>query len=173
MTSHHTAPPDSSALIRAFGSELEPVHAVHPVVELAEALVAHHRQRYALAENGHPGTEPNALMLAQRLLDELDARRAGLIDKIDGWALAVINARPTAPLHTETLGSVIDRLALLWMHANKPRTASAGRHVSADALGQLAELSEAYDYLVRDLAQGGRRLPMWRPIKRGDTTSDT
>lgn len=87
-------------------------------------------------------------------------RRDRLITRIDEWIdLVVPAAPPTAPLHSETVGHVIDRLASLTVRsyvalANESESRAKGVH---DQLGLLAA---AYDDLVGELISGCRRLPV-------------
>src|SRR5262249_27123607 len=74
----------------------------------------------------------------------------------------VITTREDAALHTETVGSVVDRLAIAWV-----RTRRFGELESPDnrvglaeaARRQFSELAGAYDDLVREVSAGGRDAP--------------
>ncbi len=85
--------------------------------------------------------------------------RADLITRIDRWAeIHVPPVRGAAYLHTETLGSVLDRLAYLTAHAYTALAAHDEWELWF-LWERLAELSCAYEDLVTELAAGRRRLP--------------
>jgi hypothetical protein len=158
--------PKSAALIEAFRGDPDVALPRHPLVPTAEELAAHHRRQWAAEDDSRAAIDADAVARAKRLIDELNARRVELVEQIDRWVAAETTARPEASLHTETLGSVIDRLAIAWVRANHLTTATGDLQLARDALRQLAEMAGAYDDLVRDLAAGRRRLPTWRSLKR-------
>lgn len=158
--------PTAAALIKAFDGDIDPDQAEHPVVRVAEALSSQHRRQWAAEDDSRTATDPNDVARSKRLINELNAGRVGMVEQIDQWAVAEISTRLAASLHTETLGSVIDRLAIGWVRANQPGITSGDRQWAGEALRQVAELADAYDDLVRDLARGRRRLPAWRSLKR-------
>ncbi|MEU7634378.1 DUF4254 domain-containing protein [Nocardia sp. NPDC049220] len=86
-------------------------------------------------------------------------RRDGLIASIDEWVdLVVPAASPTAPLHAETVGLVVDRLALLTVRsyvafANEPGPVARAVHA------QLYANAAGYEELADVLSAGMRRLP--------------
>lgn len=99
--------------------------------------------------------------LDMALVAEIDCRRAELTDDINDWiAQEVPQHRNGASLHTESLGSVIDRMARSWVRANQaidadgPRSDNTHRHWY-----HLAELVDGYTDLITDVAGGRRRLP--------------
>lgn len=121
----------------------------HPLAEYARELAElHHRQISA-----RPGQQP-----------DIDGDRRTVIRAITVWLEhQVPQHRENAALHTETLGSVIDRFAAACVRADRilldlhddptnPRIHAAWFH--------LAELSNGYDDLMLDLAAGRRRMPI-------------
>lgn len=88
-----------------------------------------------------------------------DERRARLVREIDRWVeVRLPAARGGAYLHTESFGSVVDRLARL--------SACAYAAMADDqqwdlwfAWERLAEAAVAYEDLVGELSSGRRRLP--------------
>jgi hypothetical protein len=113
-------------------------------------------ERRLVGRGGSVSTDPANVL-------EIERRRTELVMAIDDWvARSVPQHRLGATLHTETVGSVIDRLAessvrahhaLMTLDAHDERLHSAWHH--------LAELADAYDDLVRDVLAGRRRLPEW------------
>ncbi|WP_051023099.1 DUF4254 domain-containing protein [Nocardia pneumoniae] len=88
--------------------------------------------------------------------------RADLVHAIDVWAEHnVPQHRHGAAMHTETLGSVIDRIADAHSRATTVLMAcrtAADPHVHA-AWHRLAELVDGYNDLVAQVTDGLRRLP--------------
>ncbi|MFC9892416.1 DUF4254 domain-containing protein [Nocardia sp. NPDC127579] len=94
---------------------------------------------------------------------EVERRRTELVMAVDDWvARCVPQHRLGATLHTETVGSVIDRLAESSVRAHHAlMTLDAHDELLHSAWHHLAELADAYDDLVRDIVAGRRRLPEW------------
>lgn len=159
--------PCAAQLIEAFRGMIGNVTAQQDVVELAAGLAGHHQRQWTAEDNSRISDEVHAVAAAKSLIDELNARRVAMVERIDSWAAVHIPARPESSLHTETLGSVIDRLAIAWVRSQRllNTTGEIGRERARLALRQLAELADAYDDLVRDLAVGRRRVPAWHSLK--------
>jgi hypothetical protein len=158
--------PRSASIVEAFRDTTTRRHQEHLVLDVASALAAHHqRQWHAEDASRAPGASADAIAASKRLIDDLNARRVALVERLDEWAARQIPSRVDASLHTETLGSVVDRLAIAWVRTNTLITTGDTRERARTALRQLAELADAYDDLIRDVATGQRRLPTWRPLK--------
>jgi hypothetical protein len=119
----------------------------HPLAQWAIDLVAVH-QRLVNAEAGE--------------IPEIDCRRSDLVHTIDLWIeRCVPQHRNGSALHTETIGSVMDRIAGSYVHAvdvlmtldidKDPRVHCAWR--------RLAELVSGYGDLAFEVVLGLRRLP--------------
>ncbi|TLF81268.1 DUF4254 domain-containing protein [Nocardia cyriacigeorgica] len=118
----------------------------HPVARLASRLGAAHRSE--LDATADPA--------------DLLWRRTGLIAAIDLWLTARLPVpRPGAPLHTESAGTMIDRIAGAQVHAYRllmtvppadPRVHSAWH--------RLAELVTGYTDCATEVVRGQRRLPI-------------
>lgn len=163
--------PRSASIVEAFSDSRCADQPGDIVLDLARDLAAHHQRQWDAEDASRtPGALAENIAASKRLIDELNARRVIVIEQIDQWVAERIPNLPDASLHTETLGSVIDRLAIAWVRANSLSTIDNARGRAREALQQLAELATAYDDLVRDVANGLRRLPGWRPLKayRGD-----
>ncbi|NNH73815.1 DUF4254 domain-containing protein [Nocardia uniformis] len=116
----------------------------HPLLRWAEALADLHQERLS--------TEPVARAA-------VDQRRAALVDSIDQWAnRGLPPSLGGARLHTESLGSVVDRLAMFTACAYAA-LASTSEWELWDAWERLAELAVGYDDLKDEVATGRRRLP--------------
>ncbi|MEA3529186.1 DUF4254 domain-containing protein [Nocardia implantans] len=139
---------------------------------MSEGLPTRSQLLRACREDGPPPAHP--VLVQARTLSDLhfrrlrsergcgcggDERRARLIREIDRWVEARLPvARGGAYLHTESFGSVVDRLARL--------SACAYAAMAGDqewdlwfAWERLAEAAVAYEDLVGELSSGRRRLP--------------
>ncbi|WP_260637104.1 DUF4254 domain-containing protein [Streptomyces angustmyceticus] len=102
----------------------------------------------------------------KREIDQLNAERNALAERADEvlGSLADAGRADDAPLHTETLASVIDRLSVLTLriwHSERAGTRDELARRRVPALhGQREELRAALDSLVSDLVAGRRRLPV-------------
>jgi len=158
--------PRSASIIEAFRETTDSDQPGQRVLDTANDLAVHHqRQWHAEDASRASGASAEDIAASKRLIDELNARRVALVERIDEWVATQIHSRVDASLHTETLGSVIDRLAIAWVRSNSLINSGEARDRARLALRQLAELADAYDDLIRDVATGHRRLPSWRPLK--------
>ncbi|WP_326740350.1 DUF4254 domain-containing protein [Streptomyces sp. NBC_01022] len=113
------------------------------------------------------GTLLSAAQVAdcKREIDQLNAERNMLAERADEVLGTLADAGcADAPLHTETLASVVDRLSVLTLRIwHSEQTAArdelARRRVPA-LHGQREELCAALDSLVTDVVAGRRRLPV-------------
>ncbi|MGC4792920.1 DUF4254 domain-containing protein [Micromonospora saelicesensis] len=162
--------PGSDLIISAFDGRPEVPPKVWAVpLHVASRLASHHREQWAAETiSRDPSADDHAVADAKRSIDRLNATRVALIGEVDSWVEQVIQPPRGAPLHTETIGSVIDRLAIAWVRWRRfSETAHLGlRDVDPPlALQQFTELSEAFDTLVLDIHEGRRRVPPWRTLK--------
>ncbi len=144
----------------------------HPVLDAAADLAARHDEQWSAEDASRDGGDDDrAVARAKRRIDALNRARMELVDRVDAWAeVAVIGEAAASSLHTETLGLVVDRLAVAWVRSRRVAGLAGpgpdGRDDARRALTLLVQLCDAYDDLVRDLRDGGRRLPVWRTLKR-------
>ncbi|WNV86677.1 DUF4254 domain-containing protein [Umezawaea sp. Da 62-37] len=127
---------------------------------LVGELAAGHREQWSAEDRSRCGG-PVEVAVAKRRIDELNARRVALVDRLNEHVAAYAPAcRAGAALHTETVGSVIDRLVIAVVRAQRVDRARA-----EIAATQLRELAAAYDGLLAEVAAGQRRLPGWTALK--------
>jgi hypothetical protein len=160
----HELLPRSAAIMKMFtGSQSESESS--PILDVARQLAANHHQQWNAEDACRPPEASDAhVASAKRVIDGLNARRVALVEELDALVAQEICNAPDASLHTETLGSVIDRLAIAWVRSRNVGVGSTDR--TRAALRQMIELAAAYDDLVRDVSAGRRRLPIWLPLKR-------
>lgn len=161
--------PASADVIAAFRAE---GHAWSVLLRIAGELAHQHQAQWdAETVSRDASATPKAIANSKRCIDGMNTRRSTLIEAIDREATPMVGrASGNMPLHTETIGSVIDRLGVSWVRANK--LIDCGDQDRARcAVGQLHELAAAYDDLVRDIREGRRRVPSWRLLKQYEATS--
>ncbi|WP_423463360.1 DUF4254 domain-containing protein [Promicromonospora sp. MS192] len=160
--------PRSATIIEAFRSDNEQSDGL---LRLAAHLARNHQRQWDAEAISRDTTSADATIAAsKRTIDSLNTTRVALVEQVDEYAASCFTAPDDAPLHTETVGSVIDRLAIAWVRANKLIDAGA-KDRARQALRQLRELADAYDDLVRDVTGGARRVPAWRHLKQYQAAS--
>lgn len=132
-------------------------------------LATHHGDQWSAEMiSRDPAADDRAVAAAKRSIDLLNRVRVDLVTEIDTWIDRSVGDPEAAPLHTETIGSVIDRLAIAWVRCQRltdqERQGRADGHADL-ALRQFQELARAYDDLVLDVHEGRRRVPRWRALK--------
>jgi hypothetical protein len=119
-------------------------HGEHPVLRSACRLAELHEQR---------------LDATTRTVADIDRHRAHLVHDIDQWvARELPQAHRGVRLHTETVGTVVDRMAQFSALAYLALTSSP-EWVVNDAWRRLTELAVAYDDLAAEVTAGRCRLP--------------
>ncbi|MGQ7750856.1 DUF4254 domain-containing protein [Streptomyces sp. WC2508] len=101
----------------------------------------------------------------KREIDQLNAERNALAERADEVLGSLADAgRADAPLHTETLASVVDRLSVLTLRIWHSERAAARDELARRRVPSLhcqrEELCAALDTLISDVVAGRRRLPV-------------
>lgn len=134
------------------------------------------------AEDQVRGAADAEAVALKRRIDQLNRERNGLIDRIDEAFTHLSTrhlVRPSTPIHTETLGSVIDRYSVVTLREQRAEelTETAGYEVAADRLprirDQRTELARSIADLATDLNAGARRLPDGRKFKLYGSAAET
>jgi uncharacterized protein DUF4254 len=158
--------PDGQELLRRFSGLRADESDCCGFVATAKRLYLHHRSQWD-AEDEVRGayTDDRAVAELKRRIDGMNAARVALVEGLDALvAENVAQAAADTPLHTETIGSVIDRLAIAAIGVEvlrgrcQPGGAEAHRHRFEAAVHQRDELTAAYDTLVREVRTGRRRV---------------
>jgi hypothetical protein len=143
-----------------------------PILTLGHELAVNHQKQWDAEDSCRdPAATVSEVGTAKRLIDELNTSRVALVERVDEVVESRVAPASGLPLHTETIGSVVDRLAIAWVRTNSFTSRTDRRDRARSAIRQMNELATAYDDLVRDLVNGHRRLPAWRTLKSYGSTS--
>lgn len=133
-------------------------------------------------EARRPDVDDRVIAAVKRRIDALNQARNDLIESMDdAWIEAIERARgrpmdPSAPLHSETPGAIVDRLSVLslkiWHMAEEAVRDNASpehRETSSRRLAVLArqreDLAGCLVDLIEDLKEGRRRFRRYRQFK--------
>lgn len=150
-------------------------HEQGPQVNRADGgaqLVKLHAFNYAIwhheDEVRREGVSLVAIAARKRAIDQLNARRNELIEKIDRYVLAGVPDAPNARLTVETVGFLADRLsiaALRAYHISNPVDRDGAAARLNVVLEQADDLHESLITLLDDVASGRRRFRVYRQFK--------
>ncbi|RDI51149.1 hypothetical protein [Nocardia mexicana] len=119
-------------------------HSRHPMLEAASELAILHRHR---------------LRTPPATTGEVDRQRSQLVLSIDRYVLFVTPVpHDDAPLHAESIGTLVDHLAWHCVDAHITHADDTGAHDEAVLL--LNTLADDYDTLADKVTRGIRRLPI-------------
>jgi hypothetical protein len=151
-----------------------------PATAFDQLILDQHRANFDLwhreDEARDPAASDHAIVQTKHDIDRLNQRRNDLVEQIDATLLALAPPHPTAPLHSETPGLIIDRLSILALkifhtaeEIHRPSATPAHRERN---LARFAVLSEQRDDLARclddlwaDVLAGRRRFKLYRQLK--------
>lgn len=145
------------------------------VRSLVSELCSVNTQLWDTEDCARHAADDRELAAAKRAVDRLNLERNGLIEQVD----ELLACGPTSPIrgddvelvpvHTETVGSVVDRLVILALRVSRTRAASANDSELSGRIAhlecQLSELDAALAILIEEVAMGMRRLPDGRRFK--------
>lgn len=123
-----------------------------------------------------PGATDQKIAEVKRAIDRVNQRRNDLAEHCDRLLLASQKAVPSAELHSESPGLMIDRLSILALklyHTAEeiargdapPGHAERNRERHSILLEQRTDLAGCLDALWQDIREGRRRFKMYRQLK--------
>ncbi|QHN02809.1 DUF4254 domain-containing protein [Granulicella sp. WH15] len=152
-----------------------------PSSPLDTLVQAQHRENFDLWHEEDKARDPHAtdaaITAVKHAIDRYNQRRNDLVEEIDLHLLEQAEPQnPTAPLHSETPGLIIDRLSILSLKLfhteEQTRRASAteehrlrNRERLALLTTQRDDLAQCLDQLWSDILQGRRRFKIYRQMK--------
>jgi Protein of unknown function (DUF4254) len=144
-------------------------------------ITAQHRENFDLWHEEDKARDPHAtdaeIVRVKHAIDRHNQCRNDLIEKLDEWLLSNLPAQnPTAPLHSESPGLIIDRLSILSLKVFHTRIEAHRESASADHrlrnTARLAILEEqchdlagCLDALLAEVEAGRRRFKLYRQMK--------
>jgi hypothetical protein len=155
-----TALPSADGLLRSFAGAA----GADVPLTVAARLAEHHRAQWDAEDLCRSPVGDEQLGRLKRRIDRLKGQRVALVDELDRWMATVAQNRDGV-CHTETFGTIVDRLAIAWVRVRMLTADPAARDVAAAAVRQLDELAAAYDTLVAEVHARRRALPLWRALK--------
>jgi hypothetical protein len=148
---------------------------------LMQIVLAQHRANYDLWHEEDKARDPAAtdadITRVKRAIDALNQRRNDLVETLDRMLLAAAGPQnPTAPLHSESPGLIIDRLSILALklyhtaeESRRPTPTDEHRQKNLDRLAlleeQRADLAACLDALWKQVLAGHRRFKLYRQMK--------
>lgn len=109
------------------------------------------------------GADDTVLADVKRSIDASNRRRVQTIDALDTWYVSKLVQDPSAPLHTESAGSIVDRLSILALKLYHVREVRGARLPVIEE--QSSDLAEGLDRLQADVLAGRLRLKLYPQIK--------
>jgi Protein of unknown function (DUF4254) len=154
--------------------------AINPDI-LMQLALAQHRANFELWHEEDKARDPAAtdtdIANVKHAIDTLNQRRNDLVETLDRMLLAAAGQQnPSAPLHSETPGLIIDRLSILALklyhtaeESRRPTATDDHRQKNLDRLAlleeQRADLAACLDALWKQVLAGDRRFKLYRQMK--------
>ena len=150
---------------------------------LLGAILDNHARNFELWHEEDQARDPQAgdaaIARVKRAIDGLNQARNNAMERVDEQVLARLpdhQASQTLPLHSETVGSIVDRLSILSLkrfhmneQAERSDTDQAHRASCRDKLAVLNEqrrdLAHALAALLEDLRAGRKGFKVYRQMK--------
>jgi hypothetical protein len=151
-----------------------------PATPFDQLILDQHRANFDLWHREDQARDPaasdHAIVQTKHDIDRLNQRRNDLVEQIDIALLASSDPSPSAPLHSETPGLIIDRLSILALkifhtaeEVHRPSATPAHRdrnHARFAVLNQQRDdLAGCLNELWAEVLTGRRRFKLYRQLK--------
>jgi len=163
-------------------------HAAPPALQeqdpLWQAVLQNHLCNFQLWHEEDRARDPAAsdaaLAQVKRTIDRFNQQRNDAVERLDELLVerlaATVQPLPAAPLNSETVGSIVDRLSILSLkvfhmaeEARRPEVEPEHRARAGARLAvlrqQREDLAQALRLLLADLQAGRKRLKVYRQMK--------
>lgn len=114
-----------------------------------------------------PGADDGEVARRKRRIDDLNARRNAAIEDIDVTLLDRLSLNDSAPLYTETPGTIVDRLSVLTLRILHTNRTEQSRPRLAVLEEQHADLFGGLEQLLTRIRAGELRFKLYRQYKSG------
>jgi hypothetical protein len=144
----------------------------------AQLVLDQHRANYDLWHREDQARDPHAsdatIVQVKHDIDRLNQRRNDLAEQIDIVLLQLSPDHPSAPLHSESPGLIIDRLSILalkifhtgeQLHRSTPEHQQRNQSRLLVLNEQRTDLAACLDDLWSDVLAGRRRFKLYRQLK--------
>ena len=143
-----------------------------------QLVLNQHRANYDLWHREDEARDPQAsdhtIVQVKHDIDRLNQLRNDLAEQIDVTLLPLAPTNPTAPLHSESPGLIIDRLSILalkvfhteeQLHRSTPEHQHRNQSRLAVLNEQRTDLAACLNALWSDVLAGRRRFKLYRQLK--------
>ncbi|MGD1344852.1 DUF4254 domain-containing protein [Mycobacterium seoulense] len=163
---------DLLAAVRQFSDLAQAWHRQEPEMSwesrtIAATALRLHAINFALWHHEdavrRPGADDHEVARRKRTIDDLNARRNATVEDIDVTLLDRFPPNPTATLHTETPGTIVDRLSVLALRILHTDDRFGARHRLLEE--QYDDLFCGLDRLLAGIRGGEVRFKLYRQFK--------
>ena len=148
--------------------------------EFEDLILKQHVANFELWHEEDRARDPEAadavIVAVKHSIDALNQQRNDLVEKIDASLLAVAQQEPTAKLHSETPGLIIDRLSILslkifhsYEESKRQNASESHRQRNHERWSLLTyqrnDLANALDELWKDVLAGRCRFKLYKQMK--------
>lgn len=117
------------------------------------------------------GAADHEVARRKRCIDDLNARRNAAIEDLDAELLARLRPNPDAPTHTETPGTIADRLSILALRIAHTDTVEGASSRLAVLAEQFGDLSGGLEQLLGRVRDGEVGFKLYRQFKGAEQGS--
>jgi len=153
-----------------------------PFLKIVETIQARNFELWHEEDKARdPHASSDEIAKVKRTIDSLNQRRNDGMERADEWVLSTLQKRgitagQDAPLHSETVGSMVDRLSILALKVFHMREEAERENADEDHRDRCAarlrileeqqkDLADCLAVLEKELVRGERRFKVYRQMK--------